>query len=111
MATTCSASGSGGQREIGDEAVWSLSTAKPGNGVHQLRDNNLDSFWQYDFTNSFPNIDVSQPFLFLLLAHWIFSLGLFPITSIRTSCNSFGRIMRLASSSIPAHGAHLKLFC
>lgn len=26
------------RREIGDEAVWSLSTAKPGNGVDQLRD-------------------------------------------------------------------------
>ena len=24
-------------REIGDEAVWSLSTAKPGNGVEQIR--------------------------------------------------------------------------
>jgi anaphase-promoting complex subunit 10 len=36
----------GTRREIGDEAVWSLSTAKPGNGVQQLRDGNLDSFWQ-----------------------------------------------------------------
>jgi hypothetical protein len=26
------------RREIGDEAVWSLSSAKPGNGVDQLRD-------------------------------------------------------------------------
>jgi hypothetical protein len=26
------------RREIGDEAVWSLSSAKPGNGVRQLRD-------------------------------------------------------------------------
>ena len=29
------------QREIGIEAVWSLSTAKSGNGVEQLRDNNV----------------------------------------------------------------------
>ena len=29
------------KREIGIEAVWSLSTAKPGNGVEQLRDNNV----------------------------------------------------------------------
>ncbi|DBA04191.1 TPA: hypothetical protein N0F65_004299 [Lagenidium giganteum] len=35
-------------REIGDEAVWSLSTAKPGNGVEQLRDNNMDTYWQSD---------------------------------------------------------------
>ena len=26
------------KREIGYEAVWSLSTAKPGNGVEQIRD-------------------------------------------------------------------------
>jgi len=37
-------------REIGDQAVWTLSTAKPGNGVEQLRDNNLDTYWQSDGT-------------------------------------------------------------
>lgn len=26
------------KREIGDEAVWTLSSAKAGNGVEQLRD-------------------------------------------------------------------------
>ena len=36
------------KREIGDEAVWSLSTAKPGNGVNQLRDDNTDTYWQSD---------------------------------------------------------------
>jgi anaphase-promoting complex subunit 10 len=35
-------------REIGHEAVWSLSTAKPGNGVEQLRDSNPDTYWQSD---------------------------------------------------------------
>jgi hypothetical protein len=30
------------------KAVWSLSTAKPGNGVEQLRDNNTDTYWQSD---------------------------------------------------------------
>lgn len=35
------------RREIGDEAVWTLSSAKPGNGVPQLRDDNFDTFWQY----------------------------------------------------------------
>jgi anaphase-promoting complex subunit 10 len=36
------------KREIGHEAVWTLSTAKPGNGIEQLRDNNLETFWQSD---------------------------------------------------------------
>tara|TARA_B110001452_G_scaffold53627_1_gene41058 strand:+ start:1585 stop:2136 length:552 start_codon:yes stop_codon:yes gene_type:complete len=36
------------EREIGDLAVWSLSTAKPGNGVEQLRDDNCDTYWQSD---------------------------------------------------------------
>lgn len=35
-------------RDIGDEAVWSLSTAKPGNGVDELRDQNLETYWQSD---------------------------------------------------------------
>ncbi|KAL7551197.1 hypothetical protein ACHAWF_014395 [Thalassiosira exigua] len=35
-------------REIGRTASWSLSTAKPGNGVDQLRDSSLDTYWQSD---------------------------------------------------------------
>lgn len=35
-------------REIGHEAVWSLSTAKPGNGVEQIRDGSVDTYWQSD---------------------------------------------------------------
>ncbi|KAH8739495.1 anaphase-promoting complex [Cryptosporidium ryanae] len=34
--------------EIGDMASWSLSSAKPGNGISQLRDNNSSTFWQSD---------------------------------------------------------------
>lgn len=34
------------KRELGDAAVWSVSTAKPGNGVELLRDQNTDTFWQ-----------------------------------------------------------------
>ena len=34
------------EREIGAMAVWSLSTAKPGNGVEQLRDDNVETYWQ-----------------------------------------------------------------
>jgi hypothetical protein len=33
------------RREIGDLAVWTLSSAKQGNGVDQLRDNNVNTFW------------------------------------------------------------------
>ena len=35
-------------REIGRTASWTLSTAKPGNGVDQLRDSSLDTYWQSD---------------------------------------------------------------
>ncbi len=34
--------------ELGTEAIWTLSTAKPGNGVEQLRDENLETYWQSD---------------------------------------------------------------
>jgi anaphase-promoting complex subunit 10 len=34
--------------EIGHEAVWSVSTAKPGNGADQLRDDENNTFWQSD---------------------------------------------------------------
>lgn len=40
-------------REIGSEATFTISSAKPGNGVEQLRDNNLESYWQSD--GSFPH--------------------------------------------------------
>lgn len=36
------------KRELGDEAVWTISTTKPGNGVEQLRDNNIETYWQSD---------------------------------------------------------------
>eukprot|EP00752_Nemacystus_decipiens_P012872 g11396.t1 len=36
------------RREIGREAVWSLSSAKPGNGVDQLRDDSTSTYWQSD---------------------------------------------------------------
>lgn len=35
-------------REIGHQAIWSLSSCKPGFGVEQLRDDNLDTYWQSD---------------------------------------------------------------
>ena len=35
-------------REIGDEAVWSVTSSKPGNGVELLRDGNLKTYWQSD---------------------------------------------------------------
>jgi anaphase-promoting complex subunit 10 len=45
-----------GLREIGREALcWQLSSAKPGNGVEQIRDQNTDTYWQSD--------GVSQPHL------------------------------------------------
>lgn len=35
-------------RELGDSAVWSVTTAKPGNGIEMLRDGDPDTFWQYE---------------------------------------------------------------
>lgn len=35
-------------RELGHHAVWTVSSAKYGNGVHQLRDGSADTFWQSD---------------------------------------------------------------
>ena len=32
--------------EIGNEAVWILSSAKAGNGIEQLRDSDTNTFWQ-----------------------------------------------------------------
>lgn len=31
-------------RDIGKEAIWSLSTAKPGNGIDQVRDDNVSNY-------------------------------------------------------------------
>ncbi|KAJ7521220.1 hypothetical protein O6H91_19G042900 [Diphasiastrum complanatum] len=38
----------GDKREIGKLAVWSVSSAKPGNGVDLLRDSNYETYWQSD---------------------------------------------------------------
>jgi len=35
-------------REVGSQAVWSLSSCKPGFGVDQLRDDSLETYWQSD---------------------------------------------------------------
>lgn len=35
-----------GLKEIGNLASWTVSTAKPGNGVEQLRDEDTNLFWQ-----------------------------------------------------------------
>jgi anaphase-promoting complex subunit 10 len=45
-------------RELGGEAMWSISSAKPGNGVDQLRDGNLATYWQSD--GSAPHIVTIQ---------------------------------------------------
>ncbi|XP_055306677.1 anaphase-promoting complex subunit 10 [Sitodiplosis mosellana] len=38
----------GNVTEVGTQAVWSLSSCKPGFGVEQLRDNCMDTYWQSD---------------------------------------------------------------
>jgi hypothetical protein len=37
-------------REVGHLAVWTVTSAKPGNGVELLRDGNKDTYWQSDGT-------------------------------------------------------------
>ena len=32
--------------EIGNQAVWSLSSSKPGFGIAQLRDDSVNTYWQ-----------------------------------------------------------------
>ena len=41
-------------RELGSDAVFTISSSKPGNGVEQIRDNNLETYWQSD--GSFPHL-------------------------------------------------------
>ncbi|XP_023028239.1 anaphase-promoting complex subunit 10 [Leptinotarsa decemlineata] len=38
----------GNVREVGSQAIWSLSSCKPGFGVDQLRDDRADTYWQSD---------------------------------------------------------------
>lgn len=48
------------ERELGLDAVFMINSAKPGNGVEQLRDNNLETYWQSDGT--FPHqINIQFP--------------------------------------------------
>lgn len=35
-------------RDLTDQAVWAVSTAKPGNGVEQILDGNPETYWQSD---------------------------------------------------------------
>ncbi|GLJ49226.1 hypothetical protein SUGI_1039510 [Cryptomeria japonica] len=35
-------------REMSKKAAWSVSSCKPGNGVHLLRDDNVETYWQSD---------------------------------------------------------------
>jgi len=38
-------------RELGDEATWTLSSAKPGNGAEALRNGEMQTYWQSDGTH------------------------------------------------------------
>lgn len=37
-------------REMAKKAAWSVSSFKAGNGALSLRDDNLDTYWQYIFS-------------------------------------------------------------
>ncbi|CAK5035820.1 unnamed protein product [Meloidogyne enterolobii] len=46
--TSCLPEGVGHINDISNEAVWTLSSAKEGMGIHQLLDDREDTFWQSD---------------------------------------------------------------
>ncbi|KAL0481389.1 kinetochore component Apc10 [Acrasis kona] len=60
-----------GLKEIGKQAVWTLSTAKPGNGIAQLRDNNLETFWQSLNCSRLKRSDGPQPHFINIQFHKI----------------------------------------
>uniref|UniRef100_G3MTI4 Anaphase-promoting complex subunit 10 n=1 Tax=Amblyomma maculatum TaxID=34609 RepID=G3MTI4_AMBMU len=37
-----------GVRDVGEQAVWSLSSCMRGYGIHQLLDDSIDTYWQSD---------------------------------------------------------------
>lgn len=49
-------------REMAKYAAWSVSSCKPGNGVSALRDDNLDTYWQFS-----PSLSLAYPHICLLL--------------------------------------------
>ena len=59
-------------REIGDLAVWTLSSAKQGHGVDQLRENNTDTFWQSDSAQPhFINIEFQKKMKIMAVSLYI----------------------------------------
>ncbi|CAN8072545.1 unnamed protein product [Agarophyton chilense] len=61
-----------GLRDLTHQAVWTVSTAKPGNGVEQLLDGNPNTYWQSDglqphsITAQFPSkVKISEIHLYL----------------------------------------------
>jgi anaphase-promoting complex subunit 10 len=51
------------KKDIGEYGIWNLSSAKQGNGIEQLRDDNLNTFWQSDGTQPhFVMIQFNQKF-------------------------------------------------
>lgn len=50
--------------EMAKKAAWSVSSCKPGNGVLSLRDDNLDTYWQYiNFLSYCPQIECIHDYL------------------------------------------------
>ncbi len=35
-----------GRQEVGGQAFWTVSSSKSNCGIEQMRDNNLETFWQ-----------------------------------------------------------------
>jgi len=65
-------------RELGKKAAWSVSSCKTGNGVSFLRDDNLETYWQYLLLLSHSS---SHSFLFPIMLLNSFNLFLFVFRS------------------------------
>eukprot|EP01132_Coremiostelium_polycephalum_P002864 gene2864-3559_t len=58
--------------EIGKNARWTLSSAKPGFGIEQLRDDNLETYWQSDAQQPH-HVNIQFPKKYIIENLFIFS--------------------------------------
>jgi hypothetical protein len=65
--------------------VWSVTSAKPGNGVEMLRDDNLDTFWQCVHPLICPNPKESESGVTPRVSHEAvrFALGVMTVARVR----------------------------
>lgn len=86
-------------REMTKKAAWSVSSCKPGNGVLPLRDDNLETYWQFCIPTTPPPFPpLFSPFSSLSRFKWSTDLFFFLIPLLLVLSVSTGR--RRASFSL-----------